>query len=119
MVFERILLLIFLQHAHINSRGKSPRSAARMSEDAIFCIILTIVYESCRLKLSVFPATKTCDSIPGEACNGGHSVEIEAGVHYSRFIDGNLVIREKRVSQLLQRHIRLDMQVLELFCVYR
>ena len=43
IVFERILLPIFLQHMYMNSRGKSPRSAAGMSEDAIFRLILITV----------------------------------------------------------------------------
>ena len=45
IVFERIFLPISLQYAYMNSRGKNPRSAARMSEDAISCLILTIAYE--------------------------------------------------------------------------
>ena len=53
IVSERILLPIFLQHVFMNSRGKSPRSAARMIEDAISCLIFTIVYELGGQKIAV------------------------------------------------------------------
>jgi hypothetical protein len=48
----RIFLPIYLQHEYMNSRGKNPRSpgvyaGARMSEDAMFRLIPTMVYELC------------------------------------------------------------------------
>jgi len=58
---------IFVQHISMNSRGKKPRREARMTEDAIFCLILTVTYELCGLDISfiIVLLLRTENPIPG------------------------------------------------------